>query len=165
MSPTQLDYEALKQRVQKQLGKHRHGVLATAEGDFVTARQMMLICDGLTITFITTTTTRKYKQILANPNVAVAIGNMQIEGVASIRGRTSDSDNAWFLKVFEEMEPEVYEGHRDECLDPETPWRVIEIAPKRIALFVAPENHLDVLNVGEKTATRYLGRELVAPNY
>jgi len=163
MSPTQLDYEKLKQQVQKQLGKHKHGVLATAEGDFVTARQIMFICDGLTMTFITTNTTRKYKQIVVNPKVAVAIGNMQIEGVASIKGRTSDNDNAWFLKIFEEMEPDIYEGHRDECLNPETPWRVIEIAPKRIALFVSPDNYLDVLDVDEKTATRYLGRELVAP--
>jgi general stress protein 26 len=165
MSPTPLDYEELKQQVHQRLNKNRYGVLATAEGDFVTARQMMLICNGLTITFITPNTTRKYKQILANPNVAVAIGNMQIEGVASIRGSTSDNDNAWFLKTFEEMEPDVYEGHRDECLDPETPWRVIEIAPKRIALFVSPDNYLDVLDVGKKTATRYLGKELVAPNY
>ncbi len=165
MSPTKLDYEELQQQVQKQLGKHKHGVLATAEGDFVTARQIMFICDGLTLTFMTTITTRKYKQIVVNPKVAVATGNMQIEGVASIRGHTSDSDNAWFLKMFEEMEPDVYEGHRDECLNPETPWRVIEIAPKRIALFVSPDNYLDVLDVGKKTATRYLGRELVAPNY
>jgi hypothetical protein len=63
------------------------------------------------------------------------------------------------------MEPEVYENHRDMCLEPETPWRVIEIAPKRIALFVSPDNYLDVINVDERTATRYLGSELVAPNY
>jgi general stress protein 26 len=164
MSPTALNYEELEQQVEQRLNKSRYGVLATAEGDFVTARQIMLICDGLTITFMTTTTTRKYRQILSNPSVAVATGNMQIEGVASIRGRTSDNENAWFLKTFEEIEPEVYEKHRDMCLDPETVWRLIEIAPKRIALF-APDNYLDVLNVDEKTATRYLGNELVAPNY
>lgn len=165
MSPSALNYEELQQQVKKQLGKHKHGVLATAEGDFVTARQMMFICRGFTITFITTITTRKYQQIAVNPNVAVAIGNMQIEGVASIRGRTSDKENAWFLKLFEEMEPEVYESHRDMCLDPETPWRLIEITLKRIALFVSQNNYLDVLKVDEKTATRYLGNELVAPNY
>ncbi len=164
MSPTALNYEELEQQVEQRLNKSRYGVLATAEGDFVTARQMMFICNGLTITFITTITTRKYKQIEVNPNVAVSIGNMQIEGVASIRGRTSDNENVWFLKTFEEIEPEVYEKHRDMCLDPETLWRVIEIAPKRFALFV-PDNYLDVLNVDEKTATRYLGKELVAPNY
>jgi general stress protein 26 len=166
MSPTQLDYEVLKQQVQQRLNKNRYGVLATAEGDFVTARQMMLIPDGFTISFITTTATRKYKQILVNPNVAVAIGNMQIEGVVSIKGRTSDYKNAGFLKTFEELEPEVYKDHRDECLNPETPWQVIEITPKRIALFDGPpHNHLDVLNVIKKTATRYYGKEGFAPNY
>ena len=164
MSPTEISYEELKQQVQQRLNKSHYGVLATAEGDFVTARQMMFICNGLTITFITTNTSRKYKQIEVNPNVAVSIGNMQIEGVASISGRTSDNENAWFLKTFEEIEPKIYETHRDMCLDPETVWRLIEIAPKRIAIF-DPDAYLDVLNVDEKMATRYLGTELVAPNY
>lgn len=76
MSPTKLDYEELKQDILQQLEKSRVAVLATAEGDFVTARQMTLISDGLTIYFMTFTFTRKYKQILVNPNVAVAMGNM-----------------------------------------------------------------------------------------
>ena len=165
MSPTQLNYEELEQKIIQQLEKSKAGVLATAEGDFVTARQMMIICDGLMISFTTTATSRKYQQIMANPNVAVAFGNMQIEGVASIKGSTSDNENAGFLKSFEEIEPEVYETHRDMCLDPDTPWRVIEIAPKRIALFFGSPYHLDVLNVSEKTAIKYDASELIAPNY
>jgi general stress protein 26 len=166
MSPTQLNYEELKQQVQQRLNKSRYGVLATAEGDFVTARQMMLVCDGLTVSFITTTTTRKYKQILVNPNVAVAIGNMQIEGVASVKGRTSDKENAGFLKAFEKIEPELYKNYRDMCLDPDTPWQVIEITPKRIALFnESQESYLDVLHIKVKTAIRYYAMEGFAPNY
>lgn len=165
MSPSALNYKELKQQVEQRLNKSHYGVLATAEGDFVTARQMMFICNGLTINFITTNTTRKYKQIEVNPNVAVSIGNIQVEGVASISGRTNDNKNAWFLKTFEQIEPKIYETHRDICLDSETVWRLIEIAPKRIALFVSSDNCLDVLNIGEETATRYLGNELVAPNY
>lgn len=166
MSPTKLNYEELKQDIIQQLEKSRVGVLATAEGDSVTARQMTLISDGLTIYFMTPTFTRKYKQILVNPNVAVAMGNIQIEGAVSIKGHTSNNENTWLLKALEELAPEVYKGYRDELLDPEMPWQVIEIAPKRIALFSGlPDRQLDVLDIIEKTAIRYYGREGLAPNY
>jgi general stress protein 26 len=166
MSPTNLDYEELKLTITEQLKKTLVGVLATAEDDFVTARQIMLISDGLTINLTTPTFTRKYKQILVNPNVAIAMGNIQIEGVASIKGHTSNNENTWLLKTLEKLAPEVYKGYRDELMNPETPWQVIEIAPKRIALFSGlPDRHLDVLDIIEKTATRYYGREGFPPDY
>jgi general stress protein 26 len=127
---------------------------------------MTLISDGLTIYFMTPTFTRKYKQIRVNPNVAVAMGNMQIEGVASIKGHTSNNENTWLLKALAELAPEVYKGYRDELLDPEMPWQVIEIAPTRIALFSGPpDRQLDVLDIIEKNAIRYYGREGFPPNY
>ena len=166
MSTTNLDYEELKQEALKQLQRNKLGVLATAEGNFVTARTIMLIYDGLKILFFTPTWTRKFKQISANYNVALAANNIQIEGVASIKGRTSDAENVRFLKAFEELYPEVYQGYRDELMNPEMPWQVIEIAPKRIALFSGlPDRHLDVLDIVKKNATRYYGREGFAPNY
>ena len=156
MEPTTLDYEELKQEIIQQLEKSRFGVLATAEGNFVTARQMMLICDGLKVSLLTTNWNRKYKQISANKNVALAINNIQIEGVASIKGRTSDPENAGFLKAFEELFPELYKLYRDFCNEPDTIYHVIEVIPTRIALFYGgPEVHLDVLNVGENSAIRH----------
>jgi len=166
MSPTNLEYEELKLAIIEQLGKTLVGALATAEGNFVTARQVMLIPDGLTINFMTTTFTRKYKQILVNPNVAIAVGNIQIEGVASIKGRTSDEENVGFLEAFERLSPETYKNYRDWCLDPETTMHLIQVTPKRIALFTGlPDSHLDVLNLDNKTAVRYYGSESYAPNY
>jgi general stress protein 26 len=166
MSPTNLDYGELEQAIIQQLKKTLVGALATAEGDFVTARQMMLISDGLTINFMTTNFTRKYKQILVNPNVAIAMGNIQIEGVASIKGRTSDKENVGFLEAFERLSPETYKNYRDFCQDPETTMHLIQVTPKRIALFTGlPDSRLDVLNVDEKTAIRYYGLEGYAPNY
>jgi general stress protein 26 len=166
MSPTNLDCEELKLAIIEQLKKTLIGALATAEGDFVTARQMMFISDGLTIYFMTTNFTRKYKQILVNPNVAIALGNIQIEGVASIKGRTSDKKNVRFLEALERLSPETYKKYRDYCQDPETTMHLIKVTPKRIALFTGlPDSHLDVLNVDKKTAIRYYGLENYAPNY
>ena len=164
MSPTNLNYEELKQKIVKQLERSGLGVLATAEGDFVTARQVMIICNGLKISFFTSYSTRKFKQISANKKVALAFNNIQIEGVASIKGRTSDKDNIWFLKIFEEMAPEEYKKYRDECLDPKTPHRLIEVTPERIAVF-SMARELDVLYIPEKKAARNSGRESFPPNY
>jgi hypothetical protein len=128
----------------------------------VTARQMMLIPDGLTISCFTFTSTRKFKQISANRNIALAMNNIQIEGVATLKGHTSDSKNGGFLKAFEELQPEVYKMYRDVCLDPKTPVQLIEISPKRIAVFtgVFPNSHIDVLDTENKTAIRYFVTEL-----
>jgi len=156
--PLVLSYEELKKEILEQLHKAKIGSLATAEGDDVTVRQMAIIPEGLTIFCFTGVQTRKYKQIVANPNVALAIGNMQIEGTASLKGRTSDEANVWFLKRFEALFPELYgKFFRQLVEDPETTERLIEIRPKRIALY-APAC-LDVLHIGEKKAVRYDLRE------
>jgi general stress protein 26 len=154
----------LKQDIIQQLEKSKLGVLATAEGSFVTARQVMLICDGLKVSFFTSTHTRKYRQIKENQNVAIAIGNIQIEGLASIKGPTSEKENAWFLKAFEKTAPKVYKSYRDECLDPQTTHQLIEVTPKRIAVF-SMARELDVLNIPERTATRYSGKDGFPPGY
>ncbi len=156
MSTTVLPYEELEQEALRETQRNHFGVLATSEGNSVTARTIMLIYDGFRISFLTPTRTRKFKQISTNKNVALAINNIQIEGVASIKGRASDAENAWFLKAFEELYPKLYKLYRDACKEPNTVYRVIEITPTRIALFYGPpDTHLDVLNVNEKTAIRY----------
>jgi len=166
MSTTVLPYEELKQEALREIQRNHFGVLATAEGNYVTARTIMLIYDGLKISFTTPTWTRKFKQISANKNVALAINNIQIEGVASIKGRTSDPENAWFLKALEELSPEIYKLYRDVCKEPNTAYRVIEITPKRIALFYGPpDGHLDVINIDEQTALRYYSSDNYAPHY
>jgi hypothetical protein len=68
---TQLSYDDLKQEMIQELQKYTHGVLATSDGNLVTARQMMLIPNGLTISCLTGNYSRKFKQISANKNVAL----------------------------------------------------------------------------------------------
>ena len=159
---TQLSYDDLKQEIIPELQKYTHGVLASSDGSLVTARQMMLIPDELKISCFTFINSRKIKQILANKNVALAINNIQIEGVATLKGRTSDPKNKSFLKAFEKLRAESYKRWRDRCLDPKTPLQLIEISPRRIAVYVttkAPTPYHNVLNIDKKTAIRYLSGE------
>jgi len=156
MSPISLPYESLKQKVIEQLKKNWHGVLATAEGKHVTAREMMLIHDGLKISCLTGINTRKYKQIQANKNVAIAVDNIQVDGVAILKGHPSEPENAGFIKAFKESQPKIYEVYKDSCHNPEIPFKVIEITPKRIALYYGyPDRHLEIMIIDEKRAFRY----------
>jgi len=110
MSQIELSYEDMKQEMIKEIQKHPHGYLATSEGEFVTVRRMGLVSDGLTIWCLTSEQTRKYKQIMANPNVAIAAGDyLQIEGVASLKGHPRDEENSVFIKAFREQLPDRYE--------------------------------------------------------
>ena len=132
MSQTELSYEELKQGMKDELQQHRTGVLATSDDKYVTARGMLLFYDGLTIYCNTSLNSRKYKQITANNNAAVAIGNLQIEGVAKLRGHPFDEENARYIELYKEQNPAAYE--RAASVHFKHPAsRVIEITPKRIA--------------------------------
>ena len=157
---TALSYDELQQEIVQELQKHKVGVLATAEGNSVTARSMSLIFDGLTSSCFTNAHSRKARQIAANERVALAIDNIQIEGWAKLKGRTTDPKNAGFLKAYEKAQPEVYEWYRGILLNPEFSTEVIEVTAERVAVFVGmPEPHTDVLNTVTKTATRYSAGE------
>ena len=154
----QLSYDDLKQEIIQALQKNIIGTLATSDGNFVTARQVMIISEGLTIFCFTGSETRKFKQISANNNVALAINNIQIDGVATLKGHTSNPKNKGFLIAFEKISLEGYNFWRDKCLDPKTTLQLIKISPKRIAAYIPKPQavYLDVLNVDKKTAIRYL---------
>ena len=137
-------------------GIYQRGILATSANDYVTARRMRLIPDGLKIYCWTTRHTRKHKQILKNPQVALLAGFIQIDGVASVSGHPMD--NSEFLEAYKERIPDAYERSVDG-------WRrvdhvLIEVVPTRIACFKAIgrgtslESYLDVLKVAQRKAYR-----------
>lgn len=160
---TALSYEALEQEIIQELRKHIVGVLATSEGDRVTARSMSPVYDGLKVSCFTSAFSRKARQIRANENVSIAVHNIQIDGVARLKGGTTEPQNAAFLHEYEEFQPDVYELYRQILLSPEIPTEVIEVYPTRIAVFTGmPDPHTDVLDTDKKTATRYLADEAPA---
>ena len=152
MSPDTLSYDELRQEISQEIQKHNHGVLATSQGDFVTAREMAIITDGEKIWCFTASHTRKYKQMEANKNVALSINNLQIEGTAILKGDPSDEENKEFLKMFEEKFPKSWEFWRGQLENPDSAWRLIEITPKKHSVF--KRTYTDILNVEKETATR-----------
>ena len=56
-----LSYGDLKHEFIQELKKYTIGVLATSHENLVTARSMMLLSEGLTISFFTSNSSRKFK--------------------------------------------------------------------------------------------------------
>ena len=138
MSQIEVSYEDAKQKIIEEIQNNSKGFLATSERDLVTVRRMGIISSGLTLWCLTTDNSRKIKQIAANPNVAIAAGDvLQIEGVATLKGHPMDEENSTFLETFQKQLPELYERSLRPGRNLQRPsTRVIEVAPRRIVMSV-----------------------------
>jgi len=85
MAQEEISYEELKNKVIEELKNPIMGTLASSERGYVTARVLGILSDGLTMYSFVGASTRKCKQIKANPNVAVTAGKLQIEGTAEFQ--------------------------------------------------------------------------------
>ena len=177
MSQVEISYEDAKQKMIEEIQKHHRMYLATSEGDFVTVRRMGPVPDGLKIWFLTDVDSRKYKHLMVNPNVALAAGDdLQIEGVASLKGHPLDDENSDYIKVFQENRPEMYErSSRPGRMLQRPSSRLIEVTPRRIALGVWTANwdlepdfepYVIILNMVKEKAYKIKSMELgKAPAY
>lgn len=80
------NYKEALVRVFEQLGESKLMVLATSYKDYPTARMMSCIMYDGKIAFQTSRAFVKYKQMQANPQVALCVDNLQIEGRAHFAG-------------------------------------------------------------------------------
>jgi len=109
--------------------------------------------------------------------VAIAAGDdLQIEGVASLKGHPLDEENSDYIKVFKENRPEMYErSSRPGRILQRPGTRVIEVTSRRIALNVWTANwdleldfqpYMVILNTVKEEAHRVKSLELSgAPAY
>lgn len=190
MSQIELSYDDLKQKMISEFQKHDHGILATSDRGYVTARKVRLVADGLTVYCFTDRRSKKYQQMKANPNVAIAADNIQIEGVATLKGHPLDEENAVFLKAYREMRPEAYERSSRRHFPNRPDGRVVEITPRRVMFWsltesdvarnvqasvqsedamrkdLAKENYMEILDVAKGEAHRVMVSSLTeAPAY
>jgi general stress protein 26 len=163
MYQTELPYEESKQKIINELRKHKTGVLATSDGSTVSAREMVFVYDGPTIYCRSEGLFKKFKHIDANPNVAIAAGNIQIEGIATIKGHPLDKSNSRFIQLYKEQIPQAYEVA---CRDyfPRSDCRLIAITPQKITLYIGGppaesagysfSGYFDIINIEGRTAHR-----------
>lgn len=90
-------------------GKGRKMVLSTSESNRVSSRMMSIVQIDGTFYFQTDLTFKKYHQILSNPNVALCIDNIQIEGVCEERGHPLQC--APFCDIYQECFRSSYDAY------------------------------------------------------
>ena len=90
----------------KGLGSNQKMVLSSSLRDIVTSRHMSIIILKESFYFQTDKTSRKYKQMKGNCNVALCMDNIQVEGICSELGHPDDSME--FLEAYEKYYPGSY---------------------------------------------------------
>lgn len=149
---TVLPFEEKRQAVVDFLADRENAImaLATSEAGRVLVRMILVTCDGLNVYFFTWRGSRKCRQILANPRVALCKDRVQIEGTAKILGGLFDPSNAPIRALFDERFPETVERWK------ERPGMVlVRIAPTAVVLGgeQSEEPHLVFVDLVNKRAT------------
>lgn len=79
-------------------GDYKKMILSTSLNQKVTSRMMSIVQKNGVLYFQTDKTSRKYRQLIENENVALCIDNIQIEGVCKEIGHPLD--HAIFSKLY-----------------------------------------------------------------
>lgn len=109
----------------EEFGTGRKMVLSTSLQDHVTSRMMSIVQREGIFYFQTDREMRKYGQLSGNPQVALCIDNIQIEGLCRQIGHPME--NRDFCILYEECFPgsfHRYSALEKECLFAVTPFRI-----------------------------------------
>ncbi len=149
----ELNYEQLVNEIIGRLEKEENIVFATSAGNIVSARTMCHVNDGITIMFSTNGQSGKVEQIKKNPNVALVVGDVQVEATAELYGPPSkhelfvainDKKFPWMKDAFQPSPDGIDDGMLIIC-------HPIKISVYR---YLDGKPHWDVLLATEKKAFR-----------
>ena len=144
----QLAFDSELKKVYIQIEKAELAVLATSSQNKPTIRTMCIVFFDEKIYFQTSTEYVKYKQICENKNVALCIGNIQIEGIAEIKGRSIEH------KKFVEYYGKNHENSYKNYSGLETTI-LIEVTPIRITQWVYDDDKPSRIFLELKTKSAY----------
>ena len=173
MSQIVLSYDDLERTIINEFDKlcenglYKRGILATAKGNHITARRMRLIPDRLTLYAWTDSRSTKIEQIKSNPNVAVVVGFIQIEGKASLCGHPLLPENRDYIEAYKRKLPESFMKVEKPTFESVNHIEVIKITPSRISMpSMADTFSKDFLDVDKGKAYRFTGVDWTqAPAY
>lgn len=143
-------YEERLAQVGEFLASKRAIVLATCEGDHVTARTVSFASSGVDVCFMSFVANTKCEQIRANSNVALCRDNVQIEGTAQVLGPVVAEGNAELANLLRAKYPNDYAGY---AAHPEM--ILIRVVPSRIGVYrkEGDEHLVDRLDVESASLT------------
>ena len=111
MKKKDLDFNQTLQIKLDSLRTAKKIVLSTCSNNRVTSRVVDCACHDKTIYFLTWSHHTKCTQIKENPNVALCYENLQIEGVAEIKGNPLLETNKAHSNKYREKQPEIYDEY------------------------------------------------------
>ena len=140
------DYSKMKAKVISILERRQSIVLATSFNNKVTARTISHVNEGLTIFFQSSGGSEKAQQMLHNPNVAIAVSNIQMEAVVEDCGHPCDPNNKNIIEKYKNKYPAYFEKYSnlpDEIL--------FKVVPTKIKLYSYTDNKpnivvMDIIN-------------------
>lgn len=137
-----------------EFGKGRKMVLSTSLNDRVSSRTMSVVLIKGLFYFQTDVTFSKYQQLKSNPNVALCIDNIQIEGMCIEIGHPMDNDA--FCKHFQQCFKGSYDAYT--ALQNE---RLFAVKPIRIERWIYKDGipYIESFDVEAQTyeINRYIG--------
>jgi uncharacterized pyridoxamine 5'-phosphate oxidase family protein len=107
----ELNYQVELEEIYAHIGEYKIMALATSSQNHPTVRLVSCIVYENKIYFQTGTDLIKYKQIYENNHVALCADNIQIEGIATILGRTNDKQNNEIMEVYKKYYKNSYETY------------------------------------------------------
>jgi general stress protein 26 len=145
----ELNYEMSISEITEQLKKVQHMAFATTENGHVYNRNMSIINDGIDIYFQTDKNFEKIRHIMANPDVALCEGNLQIEAKAEIAGHPLDCEI--FRNEYKMKHKQAFERYAALSVNV-----VVKAVPERIKMwkYLDDEPYIDYVDVINKKAWR-----------
>ena len=109
MKKKDLDFKRTLQKKMDFLSAAKEIVLSSSSNDRVTSRVVDCACYEKTIYFLTWSHHTKCIQMKENPNVALCYKNLQIEGVAEIKGSPLLESNKDHSNRYRAKRPNIYD--------------------------------------------------------
>lgn len=129
------------------LGESRIMVLATGDGDRISARSMSVVIYDNKFCFQTDRTFVKYRQLTENKNAALCCENISVEGTAEEAGRPAENEK--FCRLYKKHFEGSYKAYSE--LENEV---VFEVTPKLIKLWIY-ENGLPYAEIYDLENRKY----------
>jgi len=126
-------------------------VLSTSLENRVTSRVVSTACYGQKVIFLSWGHHTKCEQIRINPMVALCHNNIQIEGIASIKGDVLEPENANYAQLYQAKQAKYYD-----IFSQFKGMQIIEIQIQCITCFGFEGNkfYVDRIDLVNKTAYR-----------
>ena len=104
-----MDFDNAVVKFWQEFGLCKKMVLSTSQNDIVTSRMMSVVILDRCFYFQTDTQSRKYMQLKENPQAALCIDNIQIEGTCTETGRPAE--NSSFCELYEKCFPGSFKNY------------------------------------------------------